>query len=64
MSITGQPAMSLLNSVLIAENIRAEVGAAILDKAKDLETQQSKTVIALLEASGSPDSSAGLNIYA
>ena len=64
MSITGQPAMSLLDSVLSAENTRVDVGVAVLKKAQDSMTQQGEAIVNLLEASGNPSGNSGLDAYA
>jgi hypothetical protein len=52
MTITGQPAMSLLDSVLNAESTRVDVGVAVLKKAQDAGKQQGEAIVNLLEASG------------
>lgn len=64
MSITGQPAISLLDSVLSAENTRVDVGVSVLKKAQDAMAQQGEAIVNLLEASGNPSADSGLDAYA
>ncbi len=46
--------MSLLDSVLNAENTRTNVGVSVLKKAQNVETQQGEAAVALMESAGSP----------
>ena len=69
MTITGQSAMSLLDSVLSAEGARVEVGVAVLKKAQDTGRQQGEAILDLLEAAGAPAASPnpagqGLDVFA
>ena len=64
MTITGQPAMSLLDSVLSADKTRTDVGVAVLKKAQDAEKQQGEAIVNLLEVSGTPPNSPGLDVFA
>ncbi|MEI6395119.1 MAG: putative motility protein [Verrucomicrobiota bacterium] len=64
MTITGQPAMSLLDSVMAAETTRVDVNVGVLKKAQDAEKQQGEAVVKLLEAAGAPPTRAGLDVYA
>lgn len=64
MTITGQPAMSLLDSVLSAENSRVDVGVSVLKMAQDAGVQQGEAIVQLLEASGNPAATSGLDAYA
>jgi hypothetical protein len=57
--------MSLLDSVLNAENTRAEVGVAVLKKAQNVEKQQGEAVVNLLEAAGAlPARPGSLDVFA
>jgi hypothetical protein len=65
MTLTGQPAMSLLDSVLGAQRARVDVGVAVLKKAQDAEKQEGEAIVNLLEASGGvPPAQPGLDVYA
>jgi hypothetical protein len=65
MTITGQPATSLLDSVLSAESTRADIGTAVLKKAQNAQKQQGEALVNLLEAAGgAPPSSEHLDAYA
>jgi hypothetical protein len=65
MTITGQPASSLLDSVLSAQTTRADVGVAVLKKAQDAAKQQGEALVNLLEAAGAPPASeSSLDVYA
>jgi hypothetical protein len=65
MTVTGQPAMSLLDSVLSAESTRVDVGVAVLKKAQDAGKQEGEAIVNLLEASGgAPPAQAGLDVFA
>ena len=57
MTVSNQPS-SLLDSVLMAETTRQDVGVAVLKKAQDLVKQQGQAMVQLLEQSSiSPDGS-------
>lgn len=64
MSITGQPAMSLLDSALSVENTRVDAGVSVLKKAQDAMAQQGEAIVNLLEASGNPSAHSSLDAYA
>ncbi len=56
--------MSLLDSVLSAENSRVDVGVSVLKMAQDAGVQQGEAIVQLLEASGNPAAASGLDAYA
>ena len=56
--------MSLLDSVLNAENARADIGVAVFKKAQNVEKQQGEAAVELLEAAGAPPAKPGLDVYA
>ena len=56
--------MSLLDSVLSAENTRVDINVAALKKSQDAEKQQGEAIVNLLEASGNPTADSGLDAYA
>jgi hypothetical protein len=57
--------MSLLDSVLNAENTRADVGVAVFKKAQNAEKQQGEAAVNLIEsAGGSPDARPSLDVFA
>lgn len=56
--------MSLLDSVLSAENSRVDVGVSVLKMAQDAGVQQGEAIVQLLEASGNPAATSGLDAYA
>jgi len=64
MTITGQPAMSLLDSVLSAGDTRVDVGVAVLKKAQDADKQQGEAVVNLLESAGAQPARPGLDVFA
>jgi hypothetical protein len=64
MTITGQPAKSLLDSVLDAGSTRVEIGVAVLKKAQDITEQQGAAMVAMIEKSVSSVPSDGLDVYA
>lgn len=65
MNISGQPAASLLDSVLNAQSTQAEIGVNLLKKANDLQKQQGTAMIEMLEKSAPPTASDfHLDVYA
>jgi Putative motility protein len=56
--------MSLLDSVLSADKTRTDVGVAVLKQAQDAEKQQGEAIVNLLEVSGTPPTSPGLDVFA
>lgn len=64
MTITGQPAIALLDSVLNAESARVDIGVAVFKKAQNVEKQQGEAIVDLLEATGVPPARSGLDVYA
>jgi len=64
MTVTSQPAISLLDSVLQAEGTRTEMQVAVLKKAQDAATQQGEAMIRMLEESVPPVTGHGLDAYA
>ena len=64
MTISGQPATSLLDSVLTAERTRVDIGVAVLKKAQLAETQQGEAMIGLLESAGTPPAKPILDAFA
>jgi hypothetical protein len=61
MTISGQPAVSLLDSVLNAESTRVDISVAVLKKAQDITRQQG---VEMLEKSATTDERLRLDIYA
>lgn len=49
MNISGQPATSLLDSVLNAQTTRVDMGVAVLKKAQDLDKQEGAALVQMLE---------------
>ena len=49
MNISGQPATSLLDSVLTAQSTRVNMGVAGLRKAQDLDKQEGAAMVQMLE---------------
>lgn len=49
MNVSGQPATSLLDSVLKAQTTRVDMGVAVLKKAQDLEKQEGAALVQMLE---------------
>ncbi|MCX6885917.1 MAG: YjfB family protein [Verrucomicrobiota bacterium] len=64
MTITGQPATSLLESILDAGSARQDIGIAVLKKAQDAEKQQGEAMVNLLEQAGQPQSDQRLDVLA
>jgi hypothetical protein len=66
MNITGQPASSLLDSVLNAQTTREDIGVTMLKKAEDTERQQGDATVQMLEQTGAKPGSQGqlLDTYA
>lgn len=49
MNVSGQPATSLLDSVLNAQTTRVDMGVAVLKKAQDLDKQEGAAMVQMLE---------------
>jgi hypothetical protein len=64
MNISGQPAVSLLDSVLNAQTTQNEIGVAMLKKAQDTEKQQGAALIDMLEKSAPQPNEYHLDVYA
>jgi hypothetical protein len=64
MNISGQPATSLLDSVLNAQSTQVELGVNLLKKANDLQKQQGAALVDMLEQSAPPPSDFHLDVYA
>jgi hypothetical protein len=64
MTITGQPAKSLLDSVLDAGSTRVDIGVAVLKKAQDITEQQGAAMVQMIEKSVSSVPSDSLDVYA
>ena len=66
MNITGQPATSLLDSVLNAQSTRVDMGVSILKKAQDLQKQEGAALVDMLEKTGAQSGESGrlLDTYA
>jgi hypothetical protein len=64
MTITGQPAISLLDSFLQAQSTNVDIGVAVLKKANDAMTQQGEALVKMLEAAAPPPSGQKLDTYA
>jgi hypothetical protein len=64
MTISGQPASSLLDSVLNAETTRREIGVTLLKKAQDVEKQQGEAMVEMLEKSAIDPAQQRLDTYA
>lgn len=56
--------MSLLDSVLSAENSNGEYNVAVLKKAQDAQKQQAEAMVNLLENAGPSDTGRHLDTYA
>ena len=64
MTISSQPAASLLDSALRADTTRVDVGVAMLKKAQDMQKQQGVALIDMLEKSVSDEGRPHLDAYA
>ena len=64
MTSSGQPAVSLLDSVLSAESTRVDIGVAVLKKAQDLTKQQGAAMVEMLEKSAATPDRPRLDVYA
>jgi len=66
MNITGQPATSLLDSVLNAQSTRVDMGVSVLKKAQDLQKQEGAALVDMLEKTGAQSGESGrlLDTYA
>ena len=64
MNISGQPATSLLDSVLNAQSTRADVGVAVLKKAQDTQKQEGAVLIDMLKKSAIKPDDFHLDVYA
>jgi hypothetical protein len=64
MTISGQPATSLLDSLLKAEQTRTEMGVAVLKKAQDSAKQQGEAMVQMLEQSAPRPEYPRLDVYA
>jgi len=64
MTVSSQPAVSLLESVMIAEKTRTDIGVAVLKKAQDVTKAQGAAMIELLEEVGSNSVAEHLDVYA
>lgn len=64
MTISGQSATSLLDSILKAETTRMEMSVAVLKKAQDITRQQGEATVALLEQAALLPASPNLDVYA
>lgn len=49
MNVSGQPATSLLDSLLKAQTTRVDMGVAVLKKAQDVDKQQGAAMVQMLE---------------
>jgi hypothetical protein len=64
MTISGQPATSLLGSILNAEQTRVDAGVSVLKKAQDAAKQQGAAMIQMLEESAPQPVGQRLDVYA
>lgn len=64
MTVSSQPATSLLDSVLTAQKTRGDIGVNMLKKAQDLEKQQGAALIDMLEKSVPDQARPHLDAYA
>jgi hypothetical protein len=64
MNISGQPATSLLDSVLNAQSTRVDIGVSVLKKAQDAIKQQGEAEVKMLEAAAPQPISQTLDTYA
>lgn len=64
MTISGQPALSLLDSALNAETTRVEIGVSVLKKAQDMAKEQGAAMIEMVEKSAPAPTSQRLDVYA
>lgn len=53
MTVSGQPATSLLDSVLNAQTTRSELNVTVLKKAQDVQKQEGAAMMEMLEKAGS-----------
>lgn len=63
MNVSGQPAMSLLDSTLTADTTRQDVGVALLKKAQDIEKLQGQALVQMLDQAA-PPADGHLDVYA
>jgi Putative motility protein len=64
MTISTQSPGSLLDSVLIAQSTRQDIGAAVLKKAQDTATQEGQAVVEMLDQTGPKAVGSLLDTYA
>jgi hypothetical protein len=64
MTVNGQVAISLLDSVIQAENTRTEMSVAVLKKAQEIGREQGEAMIQLLETSMPAVDGSTLDAYA
>ncbi len=64
MTISGQPSVSLLDSVLSAETTRVDLGVAVLKKAQDVTKQQGAALVEMLEKAVPNHGGQRLDVYA
>ncbi len=64
MTISGQPALSLLDSTLKAELTRVDIGVSVLKKAQDVAKQQGAAMVEMLEQSAATPDRPRLDVYA
>ncbi len=64
MTISGQPALSLLDSTLKAESTRVDIGVSVLKQAQDVAKQQGAAMVEMLEQSNAMPDRPHLDVYA
>lgn len=64
MTTSGAPALSLLDSVLNADNTRQEISVAVLKKAQDVTRQQGEAMIQLIDQAAPKPDAPLLDVYA
>ena len=64
MTISGEPARSLLDSVVNAQQGRKDVGVEVLKKAQDMVKQQGEAMVQMLEKSAVSPDGRRLDVYA
>ena len=63
MNVSGQPATSVLDSLLSADTTRQDVGVALLKKAQDIEKLQGQAFVQMIDQS-TPPAGGHLDAYA
>ena len=64
MTLSSQPATSLLDSIVQADSARVDASVTMLKKAQDLEKSQGAAMVKMLERAVSPEVGQNLDAYA